>query len=283
MKSLRARDTRASRICSVRQTTKSMKTRLAILFAFCVLQGCATTWKESAEVEALFNSAGVTGTFVLYDVNAGSFTGHNLTRSRVRFVPASTFKIANSLIGLSVGAVKSVDEVLPYGGEPQPFDTWERDMGLREAIALSNVPIYQELARRIGLESMRKSVSILGFGNEDVGETVDNFWLDGPLRISAVEQAQFLAKLAQGKLPISEDIQASVREIVLLEQDKDWQLYGKTGWENAPGRGVGWWVGWVQQNDRVYAFALNLDIERPSDANRRVELGKQALQVLGLL
>lgn len=220
---------------------------------------------------------------MLYDVDAGRFVGYNQSRSKVRFVPASTFKIPNSLIGLSVGAVKSVDDVLPYGGDPQPFDAWEKDMGLREAIALSNVPIYQELARRVGLARMRENVSKLDFGNEDVGEVVDTFWLEGPLKISAVEQARFLARLAQRKLPMPENIQESVREIVLLEHGEDWELYGKTGWENAPGRGIGWWVGWVQKDDDVYTFALNMDIQKASDASKRIKIGKASLRTLGVL
>ena len=71
-------------------------------------------------------------------------------------------KVANSLIGLSTGAVRSADEVLPYGGKPQRFKAWEHDMSLRDAIKASNVPVYQELARRIGLERMRANVSRLG-------------------------------------------------------------------------------------------------------------------------
>lgn len=56
----------------------------------------------------------------------------------------------NSLIGLWSGAVVDVDAVLPYTGEVNPFmQSWKRDMGLREAIVISNVPIYQELALRI--------------------------------------------------------------------------------------------------------------------------------------
>src|SRR5690606_10185028 len=116
------------------------------------------------------------------------------------FVPASTFKIPNTLIGLATGAVKSVDEIFPYGGQPQPFKTWEKDMGLREAITLSNVPVYQELARRIGLERMQLNLLNMDFGNNEIGTVVDRFWLDGPLKISAVEQTRFLAKLAQGQL-----------------------------------------------------------------------------------
>jgi len=254
---------------------------IAILFN---LQAHAAGWEENPQVGELFKSAGVNGTFVLYDVTAQTYIGHDEARAEKRFVPASTFKIPNTLIGLSVGAVASVDEVLPYRGPAQPFvKAWAKDMGLREAIALSNVPIYQELARRIGLERMRENVARLDYGNKEIGTTVDSFWLTGPLKISAVEQTQFLARLAQDALPFPQDFQKSVREIVLLDQGTNWQLYGKTGWENAPGPGVGWWVGWVQKDGRVYAFALNMDMRTETDASKRVELGKASLKALGIL
>ena len=257
-----------------------MKALLTALLALFSLQGCSSEWKESPEVGALFKRAGVTGTFVLYDVDAGRFVGHNQARSKVRFIPASTFKIPNSLIGLAVEAVGGVDEILPYGGKPQSFAVWEKDMGLREAITLSNVPIYQELARRIGLERMRENVLKLGYGNGNIGATVDTFWLEGPLKISAIEQAQFLVRLAQGQLPLHADVQASVREIVLLEQGDSWRLYGKTGWENAPDSGIGWWVGWVKKDDHVYAFALNIDVQKATDASKRIEIIKGVVTII---
>lgn len=261
----------------------NMNRLLTIAIVLFSLHARATDWQESDEIGALFRTANVHGTFVLYDATARRYVGHDQIRAERRFVPASTFKIPNTLIGLAVGAVSSVDEPLPYGGQPQPFKTWERDMGLRDAIAVSNVRIYQQLARRIGLERMRDGVSTLGYGNKEIGAKVDTFWLDGPLRISAVEQTQFLAKLAEEGLPFPRALQKSVREIILVEQGAGWSLHGKTGWENAPGPGVGWWVGWVQKDGRVYAFALNMDIEKATDADKRVALGKASLRALGLL
>lgn len=265
---------------------RGMSTRIMQgVFAAAVLFACAAHaagWKDSREVGDIFRHAGVHGTFVLYDVSAQTFTGHDRKRAETRFIPASTFKIPNTLIGLATGAVKSVDEVLPYGGAPQPFKSWEKDMGLREAIVISNVPIYQELARRIGLERMKDYVSRLDYGNREIGSAVDTFWLAGPLKISAVEQTRFLAKLALGELPFPKDIQGAVREIIRLEQGTNWKLYGKTGLGNVAGVGVGWWVGWVQRDDRVYAFALNMDVRSESDVGKRVELGKASLKALGL-
>jgi beta-lactamase class D len=180
------------------------------------------------------------------------------------------------------GAIGSVDEPLPYGGQPQMIKDWERDMGLREAIKLSNVPIYQALARRIGHARMQEGLANLDYGNAEIGDKVDRFWLDGPLRISSVEQSVFLALLARDQLPLSGDVQAKVREIVMLEQSGERTLYGKTGWLNAPNSGTGWWVGWVTNGQHVYSFALNIDIAQVADAPKRVELGKACLKALGI-
>ncbi|WP_287110013.1 class D beta-lactamase [Methylobacillus sp.] len=260
-----------------------MKYVLAIVVALLVFPVEAADWKERGDIGALFKSAGINGTFVLYDIADDAYIGYNQSRAETRFVPASTFKIPNTLIGLSVGVVKDVDEVLPYGGQPQFMKAWEEDMGLRKAIALSNVPIYQHLARRIGLERMRENIMKMDYGNKEIGSQVDRFWLDGPLKVSAIEQARFLARLAQGILPFPAALQASVREIVQVDQGKDWVLYGKTGWENAPNPGVGWWVGWVHKNNRIYTFALNMDVHSAVDADKRVVLGRKSLALLGVL
>jgi beta-lactamase class D len=172
---------------------------------------------------------------------------------------------------------------LPYGGKPQRFKFWEKDMNLRDAIRISNVPIYQELARRIGLERMRENVIKLDYGNREIGNTVDNFWLVGPLRISAIEQTEFLAKLAQDELPFAADTQKTVREIVRIEQGGNCTLYAKTGWGGDTSPEIGWWVGWVQKEGRIYAFALNVDVYQASDADKRIPLGKASLQALGVL
>ena len=237
----------------------------------------------SPELDKLFDASGVNGTFVLYDLSDNRITLHDQSRAETRFIPASTFKITNSLIGLSSGAIESVDEVLPYGGKPQYLKTWERDMGLRDAIKISNVPIYQELARRIGLEKMRESLASLNYGNGETGSVIDMFWLRGPLKISALEQAEFLSRLAQGKLPLSAEVQQSVREILQIDQGDNWVLYAKTGWTTTPTPDIGWWVGWVVKDNNIYSFAINIDMMDKADAKKRIELGRACLKVLGVL
>lgn len=256
---------------------------LLIFFTDTSTSWCEEPWAESPELAALFKNADIEGTFVLYDVNDDSFIGHDETRAKKRFIPASTFKIPNSLIGLSVGAVKNVDEILPYGGEKQPIASWERDMSLRDAIKISNVAIYQELARRIGLENMQKGVSALHYGNAEIGKTADIFWLEGPLEISAIEQTRFLADLARKKLPFPAEAQEAVRDIIMTEQGGGWTLFAKTGTVARQRPRVGWWVGWVEKNDRIYSFAINLSMHKSEDADKRAGLGRACLQALGIL
>lgn len=267
--------------------SKLLKCRVLCIAFLLVLAlhgaACAQTWKDVAALDRVFKDAGVVGTFVLYDVSGDVLTGYNRTRAEKRFVPASTFKIPNTLIGLWSGAVKDVDEVLPYGGKPQYMKEWERDMGLREAIRLSNVPIYQALARRIGLEKMREGVKLLDYGNKTIGNVVDVFWLEGPLEISAVEQVRFLARLAQGELPFSKEHQAQVRNILKQEEGEGWALYAKTGIAVRDSRRTGWWVGWVEKEGRIYPFAVNIAMKNRNEAGKRIEIGRRCLSSLGIL
>ena len=110
--------------------------------------------QERPDLDAVFRDQGAVGTSMLYDAAADSLTAVNRARAETRYVPASTFKIANSLIALETGVVQDESEIVPYGGKPQPIKAWERDMSIREAIAMSNVPIYQEIARHVASRAM---------------------------------------------------------------------------------------------------------------------------------
>ena len=242
----------------------------------------ASGWRASPAVGQVFRDAGLHGTFIVYDVAADRYTYHDRKRAETRFIPASTFKIANSLIGLEAGSVASVDEVLPYGGKPQRRKEWEQDMSLRDAIKVSNVPVYQELARRTGLQRMGEQLHRIGYGNQQAGKVVDMFWLVGPLKISAAEQTRFLARLAQDQLPVSKAAMAAVRDITLVEQTEAYELHAKTGRTGKP-NDLGWWVGWVRKDGKIYTFALNADILTEEDSDKRIPVARASLKALGLL
>ena len=230
------------------------------------------------DLAAVFQQMGLVGAFAALDVAADRLTLVNADRAQTRFVPASTFKIPNTLIALDTGALKDADEIFRYDGKLRAVKAWERDMTLREAIAVSNVPVYQELARRVGLAQYRDWLQRLDYGNRDPGTVVDRFWLEGPLAISPVEQVRFLGKLAQGSLRVSQRARAILRDIIRIEEKDGRVLFAKTGWSGK----IGWWVGWIEHGDRVTAFALNMDMTTADLAPKRIDLSKALLARLGL-
>jgi beta-lactamase class D len=260
-----------------------MKIKIFFLYLLMSVTSFAQSFQENAEISKLFTDKGVVGTFILFDPVNNTYVGHNGERSKKRFIPASSYKVAHTLIGLSVGAVSNVDEILPYGGKPAYLKIWEKNMSLRDAIKISNVPIYQATSRRIGIEAMENGLAKLNYGNGKVGDKVDQFWLGGPLEISAVEQISFLGKLAKEELPFLKLHQKQVKEITLIEETENYSLHAKSGLTSAPDPDIGWWVGWVNCEGNIYPFALNIDVIKEQDVPAREELARAALTILELL
>jgi beta-lactamase class D len=59
---------------------------------------------------------------LLLDERSDELRGCNWSRAEQGSSPASTFRIANTLIGLSVGAVGDVDQLIPCTGDPNPWN-----------------------------------------------------------------------------------------------------------------------------------------------------------------
>ncbi len=237
-----------------------------------------------AEFAKPFAKYQVKGTFVMLDGQTGRYSVYNLERASERKMPASTFKLFNSLVALDTGALKDDREVIAWDGVERDFTSWNRDMNIRDAIRVSNVPFYQELARRIGREKMQAALNQVGYGNKMIGREIDQFWLDNTLQISAKEQVDFVMRLARGKLPFSARAIDMVQQISVLERTPNYVLHGKTGWGGrATTPGVGWWTGYLERGDKLYAFAMNMDMQKLEDAPLRLKIAKQIMLQQGLI
>ena len=226
------------------------------------------------------------GAFVLYDLNHDRYLRYNPERCAARFIPASTFKIMNSLIGLETGVIPDENHVIEWDGTQHAIRSWNQDHTLATAIQQSVVWYYQELARRVGEEKMQHYVEAADYGNKDISGQIDTFWLEGALRISADEQVAFLKRLYQGDLPFSSRSMNIVREILVLEKTASYQLSGKTGSAQRITPHVGWFVGYLETEGNVYFFATNFQSTNPNglangEAAKKISLS--ILQELGFL
>ena len=84
-----------------------------------------------------FTDLGTSGTFVAYKVDDYLVVASDTQRSGEAKIPASTFKIPNSLIALETGVVADPDkDVFAWDGVKRPIEAWNRDHTLRSAIAV---------------------------------------------------------------------------------------------------------------------------------------------------
>ena len=214
-----------------------------------------------------FFDLGTEGTFVAYKVDDYLIIASDKVRSGEGKLPASTFKIPNSLIALETGVVQDPDkDVFKWDGVKRDIEAWNKDHTLRSAIAVSAVPVYQEIARRIGQERMQKYVDLFEYGNRDIGGGIDQFWLTGNLRIDPVEQIDFVDRLRRGVLPVSKRAQELVRDILPVTKVGDATIRSKSGLLGAEiGKpSLGWLVGWAEKGSSTTVFAMNMDCKEPT-------------------
>ena len=91
---------------------------LTINFSLLTLISCSpNNVKIDNSIQKYFDSNKVAGTFGLYDNGTGQFTIYNLSRFKdSAYLPASTFKIVNSLIGIETGKIVNDKMLIKWDG-----------------------------------------------------------------------------------------------------------------------------------------------------------------------
>ncbi len=205
------------------------------------------------------------GALVLIDCASGKTQRFNPELCARGLPPCSTFKIWNTAIGLETDILSSADQPFyKWDGKMRSIEGWNHDLTLRQAYAVSCVPAYQALARKIGSRRMDEWLKKLSYGNLDTSAGLDVFWLPAPgrkpLLISPDGQARLLCRLANGELPFSKDTLAILKDVMLAKVAGRWTIYGKTGTSGKlpDGTAVAWFVGYAVSGSGTMAFACVL-------------------------
>lgn len=259
-----------------------------------LLAGCSpnnVTVDES--LGKYFKENNVQGSFGIYDNGQGDFTIYNLKWFKdSAFLPASTFKIINSLVGIETGRIVNEKMVLPWDGKIRIFPngdtakTWNKDLTMAEAFEYSAVPYYQQVARSIGKDTLQQFLDTLGYASKykkAIIGTIDTFWLDNSMKVTADEQLGLVKKLFFEQLPFQKRSQRIVKEVMLRESNSNYSLSYKTAWGyNESGESIGWVVGWIIENNHPYPFVLNVKGPRNMDMTTvRTKIFNSILKQLG--
>lgn len=233
-----------------------------------------------------YNRYKVEGSFALYDRKHDHYTLYNQSQYTQAFLPASTFKICNSLIGIETGVITDEHFIIPWDGITRQIPAWNKDQDLQTAYRNSTVPYYQELARRVGTQQMKEWLDQAQYGNADTSGGIDKFWLTGGLRITPEQQINFLRSLHDDALPFSQRTMDIVKRVMIERDTAGYILRAKTGWGDEPNRDIGWYVGYIETQDNVYYFCTciqSTDRDNKEFAKARREITFAILDELGII
>lgn len=208
-----------------------------------------------------------------------------------RTTPASTFKIALSLMGFDKSILQN--EFAPIWDFQEGYDnsleSWRISQTPKSWITCSCVWYSKKLALELGAKTMKHYLALFEYGNQDLsgGSTKPGSknppWISSSLKISPKEEVFFVQKMLLKKLPVSKAAVEMTKKLLLKEDFLAWKLFGKTGLGKMTGKGkelqVSWFVGWLETPTNFFPFAYQLRDEEIS-ASQTVPRVKQLLREL---
>lgn len=239
---------------------------------------------------------GYDGVIVLYDYeNDKLFTSH-MNKTDKRVLPASTFKIFNTLMFLDLAVVEDTSHVEKWDGKEykhkgKKISAWCKDTNLADAFRNSTVWYYKKKSKAILFPTYKKLMKKNKYGKV-YGKTKTrgfDFWNEGKkIGVSAKDQIKFLVKLKDYRLSFKPRHIDIVKELMVVDQTDDYIFRAKSGWTISKsskfkdGKDIGWYVGYVEYKDNSYFFAVRLEKDlndhRESFSQDRIDITKVALR-----
>jgi beta-lactamase class D len=239
--------------------------------------------QESATLKELFDKYGVQGTMIIQSFDGQKKYVYNEQRANQPLLPASTFKIPNTLIALDMNLIENENAIIVWDKQEREITQWNQDQTLKSAFQNSCVWCYQYFALQLSIEQYKNYLKILHYGNEEIGESVTSFWLDGQLRITPYQQIAFLKKLHNNELPFKIEHLEILKSIMIEKENENYTIRAKTGWAKSEVPNHGWYLGDVQTKEDVWFFATNIITKSAQDLPKRKYITMQALKNLDIV
>ena len=259
---------------------------LLLYFAFfnvSVAQQNCIDLRNFISLDSVYKASNLEGTMLIFDAKQNINYCYNSSNFNVRYSPASTFKIFNTLVAFETGIVKDSSTTISWDKKIRKPDYWNQDLSIKRAFRYSAVWAYQCLAWQAGYANFSKWMKACNYGNANCEGAIDQFWLNDSLRITVDEQLNFLKQLKENKLPFSEKAVRQTKEIMFEEKTSKGNLFAKTGWAGNDKQDLGWYIGWIE-NDKQLLYFVQLitsdDLNNSKFAGSRKEISLSILNKL---
>ncbi|NOQ73104.1 MAG: class D beta-lactamase [Crocinitomix sp.] len=268
---------------------------IAVFLLFLVSCACESDEKNNEEaaengtitlnLDSLYDSYEVEGSFILFDLENDRKSIYNETQIHSKFTPASTFKICNSIIALETGVVSDENFIIKWDSLERQVSSWNQDTDLSMAYTNSTVWYYQEVARQIGANDMQLWLNKLDYGNKNIGKEIDQFWLNGDLEVSPMQQINFLERILNRELDIADRTYEILDNIMTYDSTNTYEIKGKTGWGVVADKDIGWFIGWIETDKKKYIFVNCIQSTGANDqfVKARIDIVYQVFRENGII
>ncbi|HQV01333.1 MAG TPA: penicillin-binding transpeptidase domain-containing protein, partial [Bacteroidia bacterium] len=142
------------------------------------------------------------------------------------------------------------------------------------------------LSNKVPHKYWKKQIRKAKYGKVLTEKLDGEFWNNGQFVISSAGQIDFLKRLNSNKLPFKNKYCQWAKKLMLIEEDKNYKLYAKTGLQELPDKNVGWFIGFIEKPNGIFYFATTIESTLPvpeSFSMSRVYITKKILADLGII
>jgi bla regulator protein BlaR1 len=239
--------------------------------------------KQTQYIDLSNYFTGYEGSFVLYHLQTDQYRIYNKQKSTLRVSPNSTYKIYSALFALDSNVITSNNSVIKWDQQHHPYPTWNTDQNLQTAMRHSVSWYFQTLDKHVKQKRIQHYLEKINYGNKNLSAGLSQYWAESSLKISPIEQVQRLKAFYVNEHQFNPQHIETVKEAILLEEQENRRLYGKTGTGERNGANVnGWFIGYVELKDDTYFFATNIKNEHNAVGTKAVEITKSILRDNGI-
>lgn len=236
--------------------------------------------------------AGLDGCFLLYDLRSNELIdAYNRPACKRRKPACSTFKVPLAVMAFESGVLKDENVTFKWDGVERSVPEWNKDHDATSWMKDSVVWYSQRLTPKLGRKRIQKYLVDFNYGNQSFSGDLEAAWLTPApflkkrpktsVMVSAYDQLDFLKKLFQRKLPVSERAQQLTVRILPEESSaRGFTLAGKTGSGFVGPRDayrLGWYVAHLEGHGQEYLAAVTFQDNQP---NTKGFAGMQSKQIM---
>jgi len=218
---------------------------------------------DGQNLDKYFSDLDVDGVICIYDLKNELWIKSDAKKAKVGTLPASTFKVLNTLIGLEENIVNGRHDTIRWDKKPKLFKSftiqnWNKDNDLEMAFKNSTVWYYEEISKQIKRQVYSRHLRKAKYSNRKIKNSEgSDFWNFGDLKVTPIEQVELLKKLYHNQLLFKIEHQELTKELMIETQSSNQVLRSKTGWCYDK-LDIGWYIGYLEIEDNVIFFATRI-------------------------